>query len=68
MAAEKYDEADFFFHKALDTDPANSSHTTAAFLCDRGKLDAGVRHFDVAAGDALYSYTAEVNLNAGVWR
>ena len=25
-----------------------------------------MRHFDVAAGDALYPYIAEVNLNAGV--
>lgn len=65
---KKYDEADRLFRKALDNDPANSSahHNYGAFLCDRGKLDAGVRHFDAAAGDALYPYTAEVNLNAGV--
>ena len=65
---KKYDEADRLFRKALDKDPGNSSahHNYGAFLCDRGKLDAGVRHFDAAAGDALYTYTAEVNLNAGV--
>ena len=64
----KYDEADRLFRKALDKDADNSSahHNYGAFLCDRGKLDAGVRHFDAAAGDALYPYTAEVNLNAGV--
>lgn len=64
----KYDEADRLFRKALDRDAGNSSahHNYGAFLCDRGKLDAGVRHFDAAAGDALYPYTAEVNLNAGV--
>ncbi|MDO8596448.1 MAG: type IV pilus biogenesis/stability protein PilW, partial [Sulfuricaulis sp.] len=64
----KYDEADRLFRKALDNDASNSSahHNYGAFLCDRGKLDAGVRHFDAAAGDALYPYTAEVNLNAGV--
>jgi len=64
----KYDEADRLFRKALDKDAGNSSahHNYGAFLCDRGKLDAGVRHFDAAAGDALYPYTAEVNLNAGV--
>jgi type IV pilus assembly protein PilF len=65
---KKYDEADRFFHKALDNDASNSSahHNYGAFLCDRGKLDAGMRQFDAAAGDALYPYTAEVNLNAGV--
>ncbi|WP_372524001.1 type IV pilus biogenesis/stability protein PilW [Sulfuricaulis sp.] len=65
---KKYDEADRLFRKALDKDASNSSahHNYGAFLCDRGKLDAGIRHFDVAAGDALYPYTAEVNLNAGL--
>jgi type IV pilus assembly protein PilF len=65
---KKYDEADRLFRKALDKDASNSSahHNYGAFLCDRGKLDAGVRHFDAVAGDALYPYTAEVNLNAGV--
>ncbi|MCR4331539.1 MAG: type IV pilus biogenesis/stability protein PilW, partial [Sulfuricaulis sp.] len=64
----KYDEADRLFRKALDKDAGNSSahHNYGAFLCDRGKLDAGVRHFDTAAADALYTYTAEVNLNAGL--
>ena len=65
---KKYDEADRLFRKALDKDANNSSahHNYGAFLCDRGKLDASVRHFDAAAGDALYPYAAEVNLNAGV--
>lgn len=64
----KYDEADRLFLKSLDKDAGNSSahHNYGAFLCDRGKLDEGVRHFDTAAGNALYLYTAEVNLNAGV--
>jgi type IV pilus assembly protein PilF len=65
---KKYDEADRLFRKALDLDEKNSSahDIYGTFLCDRGKLDAGVRHFDAAAGDALYPYTAEVNLNAGL--
>lgn len=64
----KFDEADRLFRKALDKDSGNSSahHNYGAFLCDRGKLDAGMRHFDAAAGDALYPYIAEVNLNAGI--
>lgn len=64
----KYDEADRLFRKALDNNGSNSSahHNYGAFLCDRGKLDAGVRHFNAAASDALYPYTADVNLNAGV--
>lgn len=65
---KKYDEADRLFRKALDKDARNSSahHNYGAFLCDLGKLDASVRHFDAAAADALYPYAAEVNLNAGV--
>jgi type IV pilus assembly protein PilF len=65
---KKYDEADRYFRKSLDKDDSNSSahHNYGAFLCDRGKIDAGVRQFNAAAGDALYPYTAEVNLNAGI--
>ncbi len=65
---KKYDEADRLFRKALNKDAGNSSahHNYGAFLCERGKLDEGVKHFNAAAGDALYPYTAEVNLNAGV--
>jgi type IV pilus assembly protein PilF len=61
-------EADRYFRKALDNDEKNSSahHNYGAFLCEQGKIDEAVRHFDVAANDALYSYTAEVDLNAGI--
>ena len=65
---KKYDEAERFFRKALDSDPGNSSahHNYGAYLCERGKVDTALRHFNAAAGNALYPYTAEVNLNAGV--
>lgn len=64
----KYGEAERMFRKALDVDENNSSaqHNYGAFLCDRGKLDEGIRHFDAAAKNPLYPYTAEVNLNAGI--
>ncbi|MDO8704524.1 MAG: type IV pilus biogenesis/stability protein PilW [Sulfuricaulis sp.] len=63
-----YSEAERFFRQAIASDGKNPSalHNYGAFLCDRGKLDEGVRHLDVAAGNALYPYTAEVNLNAGI--
>lgn len=63
-----YDAAERYFRKALDYDPNNASahHNYGAFLCERGKLDEGVRHFEVAAANPLYPYTAEVNLNAGI--
>lgn len=63
-----YIEAERFFRQAIASDAKNPSaqHNYGAFLCDRGKLDEGVRHLDVAAGNGLYPYTAEVNLNAGI--
>ena len=63
-----YIEAERFFRQAIASDGKNPSalHNYGAFLCDRGKLDEGVRHLAVAAGNALYPYTAEVNLNAGI--
>lgn len=63
-----YVEAERFFRQAIASDGKNPSaqHNYGAFLCDRGKLDEGIRHLTVAAGNALYPYTAEVNLNAGI--
>jgi type IV pilus assembly protein PilF len=41
-----YVEAERFFRKAIAGDGKNPSaqHNYGAFLCDRGKLDEGVRH------------------------
>ena len=63
-----YDKAERLFRKALASDEKNSSaqHNYGAFLCDRGKITEGVRHFDAAVANPLYPYAAEVNLNAGV--
>lgn len=63
-----HDKADRLFRKALASDTNNSSaqHNYGAFLCDRGKINEGVRHFDAAAANPLYPYAAEVNLNAGL--
>lgn len=63
-----YDKADRLFRKSLASDEKNASaqHNYGAFLCDHGKINEAVRHFDVAAANPLYPYAAEVNLNAGV--
>lgn len=63
-----YEKAERLFRKSLATDENNASaqHNYGAFLCDRGKITEGVRHFDAAAANPLYPYAAEVNLNAGV--
>lgn len=63
-----YDKADRFFRQALESDEKNASaqHNYGAFLCDQGKITEGVKHFNAAAANPLYSYAAEVNLNAGV--
>lgn len=62
------DEAERLFRKSLNSDPQNSSahHNYGAYLCEHGKFDEGVRHFDIAAKDQMYPYAAEVYLNAGV--
>ncbi|HEY5683452.1 MAG TPA: type IV pilus biogenesis/stability protein PilW [Sulfuricaulis sp.] len=63
-----YDKADRYFRKALSSDDNNASaqHNYGAFLCDRGKIDEGLKYFDAAIANQLYSFAAEVNLNAGV--
>lgn len=65
---KNYVEAERFFRKALNNEEKNpeAQHNYGAFLCDRGRLDEGVRYLDAAANNPLYSYTAEVNLNAGI--
>jgi type IV pilus assembly protein PilF len=65
---KSFDKAEHLFRKALEEDPKNSSahHNYGAFLCERGKLDEGIRNFEVAVKDPLYPYTADVYLNMGV--
>lgn len=65
---KNYPEAERHFRKALAGDEKNASahHNYGAYLCDRGKLDESVRHFDSAVAIPFYPYAAEVNLNAGV--
>lgn len=63
-----HEKAERFFRKSLATDENNASaqHNYGAFLCDRGNINEGIRHFDAAAANPLYPYAAEVNLNAGL--
>jgi len=63
-----FDKAEQYFLKSLGSDENNASahHNYGAFLCDRGKIEEGVKNFTLAAGNPLYQYTAEVNLNAGM--
>ncbi|MDH3513680.1 MAG: type IV pilus biogenesis/stability protein PilW [Gammaproteobacteria bacterium] len=63
-----YASADRYFRKALASDDNNASaqHNYGAFLCDRGKIDEGLKYFDAAIANQMYSYAADVNLNAGV--
>jgi type IV pilus assembly protein PilF len=65
---KNYDQAERLFRKSVDNDPKNSSahHNYGAFLCDRGRLDNGIREFELAIKDPLYPYAADVYLNAGV--
>jgi type IV pilus assembly protein PilF len=63
-----YEKVERHFLKALASDDKNASaqHNYGAFLCDRGNIDEGLRYFDAAIANQLYSYAADVNLNAGV--
>ena len=65
---KNYDQVERLFRKSLDSDPKNSSahHNYGAYLCDRGRLDDGIKQFEAAIKDPLYPYTADVYLNAGV--
>ena len=65
---QDYDKAESYFRKALAHDGNNASaqHNYGAFLCDRGRIDEGLKYFDAAIANQLYSFAADVNLNAGV--
>ncbi|MBI3546101.1 MAG: type IV pilus biogenesis/stability protein PilW [Gammaproteobacteria bacterium] len=65
---KNFEQTERLFRRSLSSDPKNSSahHNYGAFLCEQGKLDEGVQHFDIAVKDQLYPYAAEVYLNAGV--
>jgi type IV pilus assembly protein PilF len=63
-----YDSADRHFQKALKADPKLSAvhHNYGAFLCDRQRIDDGLKHLEVAIADAKYNAIAEAQINAGV--
>lgn len=65
---KQYDEAETRFRKALNEAPKNPSvnHNFGAYLCDRGRIEEGVKHLDKAAADPTYNGAAEALLNAGV--
>jgi type IV pilus assembly protein PilF len=65
---KQYDEAETRFRKAINEAPKNPSvnHNFGAYLCDRGRIEEGVRHLEAAAADPTYSGAAEALLNAGV--
>lgn len=63
-----YARAERHFRRALSADEKNSAarHNYGSFLCDRGRLDDGVRELALAGGDPLYGAAAEANQSAGV--
>lgn len=60
-------KAEKYFHRALDADPQNSeSHNNfGVFLCERGRIDEAIPHFDAAVKNPLYRTPDRANLNAG---
>jgi len=64
----QYKEAETYFQRAIAIDSKNSAayHNYGAFLCDRGRYDAGIRTLEKAANNLLYPYAADANVNAGV--
>jgi type IV pilus assembly protein PilF len=63
-----YDGAERYFRRALDRDDKNPAiyHNYGAFLCERGRLDEGVRMLDRVVNDRLYVAAADANVNAGI--
>lgn len=63
-----HDRAERFFRRALDRDENNPAiyHNYGAFLCERGRLDEGVRMLDRVVDDRLYTAAADANVNAGI--
>jgi len=60
-------KAEKYFRRALGADPQNSeSHNNfGVFLCERGRIDEAIPHFDAAVKNPLYRTPDRANLNAG---
>jgi type IV pilus assembly protein PilF len=60
-------KAEMYFRRALDADPPDSdSHNNfGVFLCERGRIDEAIPHFDAAVANPLYRTPDRANLNAG---
>ncbi len=60
-------KAEKYFRRALAADPGNSeSHNNfGVFLCERGRIDEAISHFDAAVKNPLYRTPDRANLNAG---
>lgn len=65
---KEYESAEKHFRKALREDPKQSAvnHNYGAFLCDRRRIDDGLKHLELAIADSKYNATAEAQVNAGV--
>jgi type IV pilus assembly protein PilF len=62
------DRAEKYFRKAIDGDGDNSEaqNNFAVFLCEHGRVQEAVRHFDAALANPLYKSPEKANLNAGI--
>jgi type IV pilus assembly protein PilF len=64
----EYPEAERYFRRAIENDERNAAahHNYGAFLCDRGRIEEGVRELDKAIAQPAYAAAAEANVNAGL--
>ena len=61
-------ETEKYFNKSIVANDNNSEahNNFAVFLCEHGRVDEAIKHFDVALANALYKTPEKASLNAGL--
>lgn len=62
------DQAEKYFLKAIATNSGNAEahNNFAVFLCEHGRVDDALKHFDTALANPLYKTPEKASLNAGL--
>jgi type IV pilus assembly protein PilF len=62
------EKTEMYFQRAIENDANNSEaqNNFAVFLCEHGRVQAAIEHFDSAISNPLYRSPEKANLNAGM--
>ncbi len=62
------DQTEKYFHKSIAANSSNSEahNNFAVFLCEHGRVDEALKHFDAALANPLYKTSEKASINAGL--